>query len=259
MTGLTRRLAGPCTVASMILIGSHAQGQSPLESAWARLEQGSASHNTDTRTRAVEALGLVAGNERVRKLLDARLTDEDPGVRAAAAISLGQVGLPSAVPALQKALADKDIDVVLSAASALVTLKDRSAYRIYYAVLTGQRKTGEPLLESQLNMLKDPDALTKIGFDAGIGFIPFGGAGYKLVKSFTQDKTSPVRAAAAQRLAADPDPASGKALAAASGDEKWLVRMSALEGRLRDEEEVVRFTAAAAFVRLSSAATKKSH
>jgi hypothetical protein len=69
------------------------------------------------------------------------------------------------------------------------------ANSVYYAVLTGQRKTGEPLLESQLKMLKDPQALAKIGFEAGMGFIPFGGVGTKVFKTVTQDKVSPVRAA----------------------------------------------------------------
>jgi len=68
------------------------------------------------------------------------------------------------------------------------------ASNVYYAVLTGQRKTGEPLLESQLKMLKDPQELAKIGFEAGMGFIPFGGVGTKVFKTVTQDKVSPVRA-----------------------------------------------------------------
>ena len=73
-------------------------------------------------------------------------------------------------------------------------------------VLTGERKTGDSLVASQMEMLKDPQALAKIGFEAGLGFIPFGGLGYKAVKAFTSDKTSPVRAAAAQRLIKRPVP-----------------------------------------------------
>ena len=75
-----------------------------------------------------------------------------------------------------------------------------------------------------------------------------------------------MRAAAAQRLATDPDPKSGEALAKAASDEKWLVRASAVSAiakrgdpkllspllpLLNDDETTVRFTAAAAVVRLS--------
>jgi HEAT repeat protein len=166
---------------------------------------------------------------------------------------------------------DKEAGVVFACASSLLQLGDPSAYRVYYAVLTGERKTGEPLLESQLKMLKDPEALARIGFEQGIGFIPFGGIGLTVFKSFRADNISPVRAAAAQRLVGDPDPASGRALAKAASDEKWLVRSSAVSAiaargdrsledaviaRLDDENETVRFNAAAAIVRLENGSAR---
>jgi HEAT repeat protein len=139
--------------------------------------------------------------------------------------------------------------------------------------LTGERKSGEPLLESQLKLLKDPNALAQIGFEQGIGFIPFGGIGLQVFKSFRQDNNvSPVRAAAGQRLAADPDPASGHALVRATTDEKWIVRASAVSAiatrgdrslgsalvpRLDDENETVRFNAAAALVGLETGNVRK--
>ncbi|MGH9322201.1 MAG: HEAT repeat domain-containing protein, partial [Vicinamibacteria bacterium] len=158
-------------------------------------------------------------------------------------------------------------EVVFSAAGALYLLKDPTANGVYYAVLTGERKTGEPLLESQLELLKDPKALGKIGFEAGMGFIPFGGVGYKVVRSIRKDKVSPVRAAAAQKLATDPDPRSGKALAEAASDKEWLVRASAVSAIARrgdpelistvtplldDEHDTVRFNAAAAVIHLTA-------
>jgi len=239
--------------------------------AWTILEQGAAGDSDDTRSRAVESLGLLVKNDRARKLAESKLKDEKPEVRAAAATALGQIGLKTATPALISAGHDKEAGVVFACASALLHLGDPSAYRVYYAVLTGERKTGEPLVESQLKMLKDPEALARIGFEQGIGFIPFGGIGLTVFKSFHADNVSPVRAAAAQRLASDPDPASGRALAAATADEKWLVRASAVSAiaargdrslessvvaRLDDENETVRFNAAAAVVRLESATAK---
>ena len=131
-------------------------------------------------------------------------------------------------------------------------------------MLTGERKTGDALVASQLELLKDPEALAKIGFETGIGYIPFGGIGYKAVKAFTSDKTSPVRAAAAQKLITDPDPRSAQALVWALKDDKWMVRAAAVNALakrddrkhaaaiaplLDDEHETVRFSAAAAVIR----------
>jgi HEAT repeat protein len=242
--------------------------QAPDDRAWKILQDGAAHADTDTRVAALHALGLLVKNDLARRLAESKLGDPSPEVRAAAADSLSQIALPASIPALQGAVKDKESEVVFSATSALFHLGDPTAYQVYYAVLTGQRKTGEPLLESQMEMLKDPNTLAKIGFEAGIGFIPFGGIGYKAFKSFRQDNVSPVRAAAAQRLAADPDPNTGKALAAATADEKWIVRAAAISAiakrgdasllpaataRLDDEQAVVRFNAAAAVVRLSKA------
>lgn len=258
-----------CAWATMVPLA----GQAPAsaERAWAMLEKGVASESAETRMRAVVALGVVAKIDRARQLAESRLRDDEPSVRAAAATSLGQIGLSDAAPALQRAIQDPDSEVVFATASALVKLGDPAGYRVYYAVLTGQRKTGEPLVESQLKMLKDPSALARIGFEQGVGFVPFGGVGLAAVKSFRQDNVSPVRAAATQRLAGDPDPASGQALAAAAADDKWLVRASALSAiavrgdrslepaviaRLEDENETVRFNAAAAIARLESAAAR---
>jgi HEAT repeat protein len=266
---LNRQLiAGPL----LLIVGMlSARQPAPAARAWTMLEQGVADKSEDTRQRAVEALGLLIKDNRARTLAEGRLHDDSPPVRAAGATSLGQIGLKAASPALTAALHDKEAGVVFASASALLVLGDQTAYRVYYAVLTGERKTGEPLLESQLKMLKDPQALARVGFEQGIGFIPFGGIGLTVFKSFHADSVSPVRAAAAQRLARDPDPASGRALVKAASDEKWLVRASAVSAlavrgdpslesavvpRLDDENETVRFTAAAAIVRLESGATR---
>lgn len=254
------------------LDNSVAHAQTPADRAWEMLQTGAAADHRDTRTRAVEALALLANDERARRLAESKLGDQEPDVRAAAATTLGQVALPASVPALKKVLQDRETEVVFAATGALLLLGDPSAFQVYYAVLTGERKTGEPLLESQMKMLKDPDALARIGLETGAGFIPFGGIGYKMVKTFTRDNVSPVRAVAAQKLAADRDPRSGQALVAAANDEHWLVRASAVSAiakrgdrslmpsvvaRLDDENETVRFNAAAAIVHLSAAARPK--
>jgi HEAT repeat protein len=258
-------------LALVIIAGAYESTGAPVADdvsrAWTILEQGAANTNASTRAKAVEALGLLVKDNRSRQLAEPKLRDDAPAVRAAAATAIGQIGLTTSAPALKEALRDNEADVVFAATAALLHLGDADAYRVYYAVLTGERKTGQPLLDSQLKMLKDPNALARIGFEQGIGFIPFGGIGLQVFKSFRQDNVSPVRAAAAQRLAADPDPATGRALATATTDEKWLVRASAISAlatrgdrslvpavvaRLADENETVRFNAAAAVVRLAA-------
>ena len=261
---LSTEWATTLLVVAMGLTSSPSSAQTPK--AWQVLEEGLKSDKEDVRTAAAQALGLAAGNERARQLAEWVLSDQDQGVRAAGAEALGQIGLPAAVPALKKALHDTSAEVVFSAAGALFDLKDPAAYEVYYAVLTGERKTGDSLMASQMEMLKDPQALAKIGFEAGLGFIPFGGLGYKAGKAFTTDKTSPVRAAAAQRLINDPDPRTVQALVKALKDDKWVVRAAAVNALakrddrrhaaqiaslLADEHETVRFNAAAAVIRLS--------
>ena len=251
-------------VVALGLTSSPSSAQPPR--AWKLLEDGLKHEQEGVRTAAAHALSLAAGSDRARLLAEGALSDQKEEVRAAAAEALGQIGLKAAVPALKRAVADKEASVVFSAASSLYELKDPAAYEIYYAVLTGERKSGQGLVESQLDLLKDPEALAKIGFETGIGFIPFGGIGYKAVKAFTSDKTSPVRAAAAQKLVRDPDPKTTVALVKALTDDKWMVRAAAVNALakrddrkqlaaiallLDDEHESVRFNAAAAVIRLT--------
>jgi len=167
----------------------------------------------------------------------------------------------------QRVKEDTDAGVVFSATDALFRLGDPAAFQVYYAVLLGEKKTGEGLVDSQVKMLKDPKAMANIGFAVGIGFIPFGSAGYGVFKAVSKDDASPVRAAAATKLAGDPDPKSGEALAKSAADPKWIVRaavvdaiakrgdpslLKAIVPLLDDENDAVKFSAAAAVVRLST-------
>ncbi len=241
--------------------------KNPKEQAWSVLNSGLTNSNLDKRRKAVGELGLLPDDAQA---LDAALTalqDQKPEARTAAAQALGDMSAKSAKPQLIKALDDPDVGVVLTAAHSLVVLGDEVGYNVFYAVLTGQRKSGESLAEQQRKMLNDPKKLAGLGFQAGLGFVPFGGLGYSAFKLFTKDDTSPVLAAAAMTLAKDPDPKSGQALAdAALTQKKWLVRAAAydaiakrgetslkstaVEG-LTDAQDEVQYSAAAAVIRLS--------
>lgn len=122
-------------------------------------------------------------------------------------------------------------------------------------------------MDEEKKMLYDPKKMAQFGFEQGIGLIPFAGLGYGAFKMVTKDTTSPVLAAAALTLAKDLDPKSGQALATSAAENKsWIVRATALnamalrgetsllptaEAQLEDPKEEVRYSAAAAVIRLT--------
>jgi HEAT repeat protein len=239
--------------------------QVPVDRAWSTLQSGLAEKGGD-RVIAVRVLGLVENNSKAAELALAALSDPKPEIQAAAADALGQMQARSAVPKLKEHLkADTQASVAIADARALIALGDNSGYAVYYAILTGEKKSGESLLDSQKKMLKDPKQMAQIGFDVGIGFIPFASLGVGALKTITKDDISPVRAAATRILAKDSDPKSGDALVQACSDKSWLVRAAALDAlahrgdpsvvaqintQLDDEKAAVRYAAAATIIHL---------
>ena len=111
-----------------------------------------------------------------------------------------------------------------------------------------------------------------MGIEQGMGFIPFVGFAHDAVKTVLKPDASPIRAAAAKRLAHDPARATARALTAATHDKNWMVRAAALEAisergdrsrmdkvflSLDDEKDDVRFTAAACVAHLSDLPVKR--
>ena len=89
----------------------------------------------------------------------------------------------------------------MAGARSLIALGHPTGYAVYYAVLTGEKKSGGALLDEQKKMLKDPKKMAEFGFEQGIGYIPFAGIGLGAFKTVTKDDASPMRAAAAKILA----------------------------------------------------------
>lgn len=241
-------------------------GPPSIDRAWTILRDGFEDKSSEKRTKAVQALALLPANRRAGEIARKALSDANADVRAAAAIALGQMDDIAARPKLREALNDKEAKVVIAAANALYALKDPAAYDVYYELLTGGRKSSNGIVHSELNTLKDRREVERLALETGIGFIPFGGAGWEAWKTVTKDDKSPVRAAAAEKLAHDPDPKSATALAAACFDRKWIVRAAAVtaiakrgdptllpsaQRLLTDSNDSVRFDAAAAVIRLS--------
>ena len=194
--------------------------KTPEQKAWDMLQAATSSKNAQKRTQSVRALSLLRDDSRAVALAEKALRDQRAQVRAAAATALGEMNSESSIPKLQHALNDKNTSVALAAARSLADLQGSSAYGVYHAVLTGERKSGQGLLAGPQKMFSDPNKAAMFGLQAGLHFVPYAGIGFGVVKMMAQDHASPVRASAAQALANDPDPRSGQALAKAATDEK---------------------------------------
>jgi HEAT repeat protein len=231
---------------------------------------------TEKRAKAVFALGVLKSNAEAERLATAALKDEKGEVRTAAATALGSMHAVRAKAPLEAALDDNEPAVVLAAANSLLLLKDTNfAYDVYYGVLTGTMRTNNGAIKEQvreqMKILHDKKKIAQLGLEQGIGFIPYGGIGYGVVKTLVKSDNSPMRAAAAKKLAHDPDPITGKALVEATHDKNPVVRVAALEaiaergdrsllskvaGSLDDDKDEVRFTGAACVARLSAVPAK---
>lgn len=235
--------------------------------AWTLLRDGLADKSTEKRAKAVHALGLLTNNAEAEKAAKQALKDEKGSVRAAAASALGSMHAVHATTDLEVALDDEEPVVVLAAANSLLELKNTSsAYSVYYGVLTGDRRTDKGFVKENLKIFQDRKKLIQMGVEQGIGFIPFAGFGYDAYKTVAKNDASPVRAAAAKKLAHDPSSATSRALIRATHDKNWIVRAAALEAisergdksltdklflSLDDEKDDVRFMAAACIAHLS--------
>jgi HEAT repeat protein len=243
--------------------------QTPTERAWLILQQGLTNKRAEKRANAVRALRLLPNNPKAQEMAENALADQNPNVRAAAAKALGLMKAVSSVPKLKAVLDDKEPAVVLAAGHALFLLGDREdSYEIDYEMLVGEGKTADGFVASGINELKSPKGAALIGFQSGLGFVPFGGAGYEVFKRASKDEHTPVRAAAAKQLAADSDSKIDAALTRACSDKKWPVRaaavfaiakrdnpalLHAITPALDDKSDIVRYDAAAAVLRLSKA------
>ncbi len=91
--------------------------QAPKDLAWQTLSDGARNKDARTRATAIRSLGMVACNDVAEKQVTESLSDPVAEVRIAAATSLGRMNTKTSVPALREALKDKDVGVILAAAS----------------------------------------------------------------------------------------------------------------------------------------------
>jgi HEAT repeat protein len=244
-----------------------AQELSLKDQAWNLLVEGTKEARAGKRATAVRVLSLLTGQPKATILAIRALDDNKYQVRVAGALALGELHATSAIPKLKTALSDKEPVVVLAAAHSLVQMNNTDAYEVYYEILARERRGNRGLVAGQLDTLKDPKKMALLGFQQGIGFVPFAGIGYTAIRTIMKDDSSPVRAAAAKVLADDKDPTAAKALVhAATEDKSEVVRTAALDALARrgdpaviaqiapamsDVKDSVKYTAAAAILRLT--------
>ena len=250
-----------------------AQTQSPQQLAWSILQGGATNTNSQQRVTAITALAVITADPKAVTMAEQALQDQNSDVRAAAATTLGALKSTSSIPALEKALKDTDPTVTLSAAKALVDMNNEEGYDTYYAVATGQAKSGQGLVGSEQKelstLMHNPKDLAETAFEQGIGFVPFGGLGFGAFKAIHDSGQNAivVKATAYKMLAKDPDPRSGKALVAATADQQWVIRAAAydalakrgdksvlpqIENGLTDQQQQVKYAAAATVAQLSA-------
>jgi HEAT repeat protein len=247
----------------------------PTNSGWTILEAGVGEKNTGKRLAAIRVLGLITDDPHAADLAEKALKDKDSAVRAAAATALGLMHASGADVSLKLALNDKNLSVVMAAAHALHLLNDPACYEVYYAVYTGERKNNTGMVAQEMQILHDPKQLAMMGFDEGIGYVPFAGIPWEAFQTIMKDRKSGTAAKAAliASLAPDPDAHTGRLLVNVSHNKNWVLRVAALdaiakrgdpallpsiEDLLSDSKREVRYTAAATVVRLNDIAEAKA-
>ncbi len=274
-------LTAACLAALCTLMPVRVSAQTPAAQAWSTIREGATDKSSDQRIATMRVLQLLPGDAKAVGIAENGLKDTDPEVRGAAALSLGAMKSKSAIPQLVTVgKTDTEGAVVLAAAKALIELGDEKGYEVYYALLTGQRKSGEGLVGSQEEEMKrlfhNPKQMEDMAFEQGMGFVPFGGAGLKAYEVVRQGQENElmVKATSIKILAKDPDPRTTKALIGATTEKEWLLRAAAFDALARrgdrsalpnaitgmkDDKQEVQLTAAAAVISLSRVAGKSAH
>ncbi len=271
---LSCKTIGRVVIISLVLsAASAALAQNPQQLAWSTLQSGATDKDSQQRVTAITALAVISNDPKAVTMAEPALKDQIADVRAAAAVTLGTLKATSSIPQLIEAIKDPEGNVVMAAAKALVDMHNEDGYDVYYAVATGEMKSGAGLVggeEKQLNqILHNPKDLAETAFEQGIGFVPFGGIGFGAFQAIHKNESSQVmvKATALKMLATDPDPRSGKALVSASTDQNWVIRAAAYDSIARrgdpsllssaamgltDQNAAVKFAAAAAVAQLAA-------
>lgn len=245
--------------------------ESLAKDAWDVLDAGLHDKSPDKRAQAVSVLGLMPGDRKATETAENALADADPRVVRAGIAALGEMNSKASLPKIKALVKKSDGQTVIAAAAVLKKFQDPDGYEIYYEVLTGARKNGGSVFDG----LKDKKALEKMGIEAAIGVLPFGGVGTGAYDYLSKNGSGQVNAdaAAADALADDKDPLSKKALVQQAFDGKPPVQVACLRALAKRgdpsvvddikptmyaNKALVSYTAAATVLHLSVQPTPKT-
>jgi HEAT repeat protein len=266
--------AGAWAVLSAALLlpcATFGQTNTDEDSARSLIEKSLKDKNPETRTHAVQSLGLVSASEPYLSELEAMIADQDVGVRLAAITSLVDLKSERTIPTLRKALESDVPEVSFAAAKGLWTLNDPNGRQALFSVLDRETKTSSGFITRQkrdaLRMMHTPQTLFLFAMVESANFapVPGVGAGVSSLQGILANPGTSGRAAAALLLNTDRSEDVLIALQNAFSDPNWTVRAAAvhsiamrnepaLAGKLvplfEDRKEAVRVRAAAGFLRL---------
>ncbi|MGA2716941.1 MAG: HEAT repeat domain-containing protein [Bryobacteraceae bacterium] len=241
------------------------------------LENSLKDKNPETRTHAVQSLGLVSATEPWLSELEAMLDDKDVEVRLATITSLVDLKSNRTVPSLRKALDSNVPEVSFAAAKALWALNESSGREALFSVLDRETKSSSGFITKQkrdaLRMMHTPKTffLFAVVESANFAPVPGVGAGVSSLQGILSNPGVSGRAAAALLLSTDHSPEVLQALRNALADTDWTVRAAAVHSialrndpalevdlipLFEDKKEAVRVRAAAGYLRLEAIEAK---
>jgi HEAT repeat protein len=247
--------------------------QSNNDRAGGLLENSLKDKNPETRTHAVESLGLVSATEPWLSELQGMIDDKDVEVRLAAIASLVDLKGSGTIPTLLKALDSNVPEVSFAAAKALWALNEPAGRDALFSVLDRETRSKSGFITKEkrdaLRMMHTPRTffIFAVVESANLAPVPGVGAGVSSLQGILFAPGVSGGAAAALLLSTDHSPEVLKALQSALGDTDWTVRAAAvhaiamrndpaLEADLTplfdDKKEAVRVRAAAGYLRLEA-------
>jgi HEAT repeat protein len=254
---------------------AEASGESASDTAWNMLNAARSDSRTQARQAridAVTAIGTIGDIEPARKWLHDAGRDPDRYLRLAAVEAMGASKKEIFIPDLKAALEDSAPEVSFAAAVSLWKMHDRSGENVLYGVLVGQRKVKQGVIGSGMHQanqdLHSPSKLAEIGAEQGayalLGPVGFGLDAFKMTRNGSNGNSE--RVLTATLLAEDSSTATMQQFLDALEDHNYLVRAAAaralgeyrgtqvtdaLQDAFGDPKPVVRFMAAASYIRAS--------
>jgi HEAT repeat protein len=229
--------------------------------------------NPETRTHAVQSLGLASATEPWLSELRDMSDDKDVEVRLAVIASLVDLKGSGTVPTLLKTL-DSDVpEVSFAAAKALWALNEPAGREALFSVLDRETKSKSGFIAKEkrdaLRMMHTPKTFLIFAAVESANFtpVPGVGAGVSSLQGILFAPGVSGGAAAALLLSTDHSPEVLQALRNALTDPDWTVRAAAVHAiavrndpalesdlipMLEDKKEAVRVRAAAGYLRLEA-------